>query len=225
MCFMTELSAPTDRVTDPAAVPGRRERNKQRTRDRIVAVALDLCEKQGFEVTTVEQIADAADVSKRTVNRYFASKEDIVLGHVDDFIAEIVKTLREQPVDGDELSALVNSYLILLTRVATNDGPITFDRFLQMQRVLRDSPTVSARSRELDELKSNVLGGAVAERLGLCPEALSVRLIMGTWSALAHAAMDCETGTPEQCVENMTDVFATFREVCAGHHNIPEDPR
>jgi AcrR family transcriptional regulator len=213
---MTELSASTDRAADPAAAPGRRERNKQRTRDRIVGVALDLCEKQGFDETTVEQIAEAADVSKRTVNRYFTSKEDIVLGYIDDFLFESVKTLRGMPVDGDELGALVNCYLSLLDRIITNDEPIPFERFLQLQNVLRESPTVSARSRELDELKSNALSTTIAQRLGVCPDALPVRLILGTWSAIVHVAMDCENSTPEQCVTNMTDAFATFRQVCCG---------
>jgi AcrR family transcriptional regulator len=221
---MTELSVPTNRAAGPCAVQGRRERNKQRTRDRIIAVALELCERQGFDETTVEQIADAADVSKRTVNRYFATKEDIILGHIDDFIVESVKTLRGMPVDGDELGALVTCYLALLNRIATDDEPITFERFLQVQRVLRDSPAVSARSRELDELKTHALSDTIAQRLGVCAEDLSVRLIMGTWSVLVHIAMDCENSTPEQCAMNMTDAFATFREVCTVRANADTLP-
>jgi AcrR family transcriptional regulator len=211
---VTDVSVPIGRVVDQSALPGLRERHKQRTRDRIIAVALELCERQGFEETTVEQIADAAEVSKRTVNRYFATKEDIVLGHIDDFVAESIKSLRSLPVEGDELGALFTSYLALLNRIVTHDGPVTFERFLQMQRVMRDSPTVSARSRELSELKTNLLADTVAQRLGLRADDLAVRLIIGTWSAIAHVAMDCENSTPKQCFANITEAFATFRRVC-----------
>ena len=75
--------------------PGLRERKNQRTREAIVRAALELSDQQGFEKTTVAQIADRADVSPRTVHAWFPFKEDIVLSGADlrvDLLETILST-------------------------------------------------------------------------------------------------------------------------------------
>ena len=59
--------------------PDWRQRKKTATRDRIRASALRLFREQGYDATTVEQIAGAAGVSHMTFFRYFPTKEDVVL--------------------------------------------------------------------------------------------------------------------------------------------------
>lgn len=60
------------------AVKGRTERKKRETRQKIIKVALDLIQKQGFDKTTMEQIAEEADVARKTLYNYFPVKEGIV---------------------------------------------------------------------------------------------------------------------------------------------------
>jgi len=57
---------------------GLRERKKIRTREKIASVAMELFDEQGFQATTIPRIAEAAEVSPRTVSTYFPSKEDMV---------------------------------------------------------------------------------------------------------------------------------------------------
>ena len=65
----------------PSESSDRRERRRSRTRDQILAAALDLFEREGYDATTIEDIAEAADISSRTFFRYFESKLDLVLDH------------------------------------------------------------------------------------------------------------------------------------------------
>ena len=73
--------------------PGLRERKKIRTRAALIDAAMELCLKQGYEQTTVEQIAASADVSPRTFSRYFATKDAVFLTLLDDYAHAVAEEL------------------------------------------------------------------------------------------------------------------------------------
>nr|WP_244957159.1 TetR/AcrR family transcriptional regulator [Candidatus Frankia nodulisporulans] len=90
---------------------GLRERKKRRTRQAIIEVAHELFTEKGFEATTVEEIAAGADVSVRTLFRYFTSKEAIALAPLEEMGDLTVAALRRRPVDEPPLLALRNAAL------------------------------------------------------------------------------------------------------------------
>ncbi|WP_263632037.1 TetR/AcrR family transcriptional regulator [Streptomyces sp. 8L] len=85
---------------------GLRARKKQRTRDDLMRVALQLFTSQGYEATTVDEIADAVEVSQRTFFRYFASKEDVAFGIVSLVEGQFVEELRQRPADEGPVPAM-----------------------------------------------------------------------------------------------------------------------
>jgi AcrR family transcriptional regulator len=94
-----------------ASRPGLRERKKQRTRDALLRAALELFTTKGYERTTVDEIAEAVDVSQRTFFRYFAGKEEAAFAVQDMTEAHFVQALRERPPHEAPLEALRRAVL------------------------------------------------------------------------------------------------------------------
>ena len=105
-----------------AASSGRRERKKARTRDALRASARRLFAEQGFAATTVEQIADAADVSERTFFRYFESKEDLLLPDVVAVFESVGRAIRERPIDEPPLASILEAFRAVMAGPSLSGG-------------------------------------------------------------------------------------------------------
>jgi AcrR family transcriptional regulator len=77
-------------------VTGLRERKKNQTRQHIADTAVKLFTARGFDAVTVDEVAQAAEVSKKTVFNYFATKEDLVFSHLDERRAALVELIRDR---------------------------------------------------------------------------------------------------------------------------------
>ena len=97
-----------------APMPGLRERKRLRTREAIARAALDLFDRQGFAETTIPQIAEAADVSPRTVSAYFPRKEELALPDSEEAFATLHARLHGRPPEesaADALRAWIGGWL------------------------------------------------------------------------------------------------------------------
>src|SRR2546430_9485414 len=94
-----------DSLSTPSR-PGLRERKKQQTRDKIARVALRLFSERGYDETTLAEIAEAADVSPRTIFAYYESKEDILFCDEPALFEQLEQTLRQRPPGATTVDAL-----------------------------------------------------------------------------------------------------------------------
>jgi len=145
-----------------------RERKKQRTREALLRVAIELFTTRGYERTTVDDIADAVGVSQRTFFRYFAGKEDAALALDEMTVTRFVDAVRARPPHEPPLDALRKAVLEswdTLHEVVESVVPV--QRFLALYRVIESTPVLLAahlrRSAEVEEVLTRVL----AEREGL----------------------------------------------------------
>ncbi|MEU8759806.1 TetR family transcriptional regulator [Streptomyces sp. NPDC048659] len=150
--------------------PGLRERKKLRTRAAIRRATFRLVSEQGYEATTVEQIAAAAEVSPSTVARYFPVKEDILL--TDDQDALLEARLRARPAGEEPLESL---RAVVLDAVATALAHEPEEIRLRA-RLMTEIPAIRARLTETTAESGRRLSRAVAERTGRAPDDLEVRV-------------------------------------------------
>jgi AcrR family transcriptional regulator len=162
--------------------PGLRERKKARTRAAIREHALRLFREQGYGATTVDQIAEAADVSPSTFFRYYPTKEDVVLQ--DDIDVLAVASFNQQPADLSIVAAFRAAAKHALASLSDED-------MATMQETTALIFTVpELRARAMDEYSRtiNVLAAAVATRSGRDPDDFAVRNIAGAIVGVIMAA-------------------------------------
>ena len=152
---------------------GLRERKKARTRASLREHALRLFREQGYQATTVEQIAAAAEVSPSTFFRYFPTKEDVVIR--DDFDARLFEALERQPPNLAPIAAIraaVGDALATLT-------PKEWAEFRESSDLTFSIPEI--RSRAFDELAQTIanMADVLAKRVGRAPDDLAVRVMAG----------------------------------------------
>jgi AcrR family transcriptional regulator len=145
-----------------------RERKKQRTRDALLRAAVELFTSQGYDETTVDEIAEAVDVSQRTFFRYFAGKEEAALALEEMTVARFVEAVRERPPHEAPLEALRQAVVdgwYAINDVVESVVPVT--TYLRLYRVIESTPVLLAahlrRSVEVEETLARV----IAEREGL----------------------------------------------------------
>jgi AcrR family transcriptional regulator len=166
---------------------GLRERKKLRTRATLIDAAVELCDRQGFERTTVDQIAAIADVSPRTFSRYFATKDAIAVALIDDAIDMAAVELARQPSGIGDFEALRRSYVSMYNSTkSAPPGALSADRMMCTVRIIMTSP--SLRQAALD-YRPHAVNVELAKRLGVDIESRRLKLISATWGAIIMTAL------------------------------------
>ncbi|MCV7254266.1 TetR family transcriptional regulator [Mycolicibacterium fluoranthenivorans] len=174
---------------------GLRERKKQRTRTTLIDAALDLCLRQGYERTTVDQIAAQADVSARTFSRYFATKEAVFLTLIEDLAEEIAAEITRLPRHLGPLEALRAAHVEVLTRVdGQTVGRLTKGRIVLMLRIINGSDVL--RQAAFEFRHPRVLA-VLADRMGVPTDDRRLLLGVTVFSSIIVAACGDLVGDTE----------------------------
>ena len=188
--------------------PGLRERKKQKTRDTIIKVALDLFAEHGYEQTTIAEIADAAEVSPRTIFAYFPTKEDIVFCQLPETRERLAQALRERPDGATALDALRD---FIAGSLDSDPNAVVRKRILASDETLRRGER--ARSGPFEQLMVE----AIAEDLHADPDDIRPQIVAAAAAAAFTTVRERdpaalpESDSLEQAMAAIDDVMHFLR--------------
>ncbi|MFC3894576.1 TetR/AcrR family transcriptional regulator [Lentzea rhizosphaerae] len=163
------------------------DRSRQAVVAEIVDTALTLFAEQGYEATTMAQVATRAGVSQRSLFRYFGTKEDLVCGEQDALGALLVSTVAAEPADVSTWDALKAGFVAILT--ASDHTP---ERLLEISTLIFDNPSLRARYSEKRLKWQRALVPVVEQRMGIesgeIPDPRAMGVIATTFACIDAAS-------------------------------------
>jgi AcrR family transcriptional regulator len=188
--------------------PGLRERKKQQTRDKIANVALDLFAERGYEQTTLAEIADAADVSARTIFAYFQTKEDILFCDEPAFIVALEQTLMSRPEGTTTVDAL---------REFIGGLDMDDENLKRRKKIVAESSSLRVTERARFAQVEELIAQSIARDLDAQPGDVRPTLVAASMTAAFTTMRDrieADTGEPlthEQAMALLDEVLEFLR--------------
>jgi AcrR family transcriptional regulator len=168
---------------------GLRERKKQRTRDAILETALRLFTERGFDAVSVAEIADAVEVSVRTVYNYFPTKEHLVFDRMEAFEVALLSAVRDR---GPRESALEAFRRFVLTSSVRLEAKEASEVVATAAHMITASPALEAHEREVLSRYTHSLAALLAEETGASTDDvepwIAANALMGVHRALLDEA-------------------------------------
>jgi mycofactocin system transcriptional regulator len=186
---------------------------REGTRARIERAALDLFSRRGFEGVTIDEVAEAAGISRRTYFRYFATKADAVWGDFSAHVARLARLLSDADDQQPVLAAICDAY-VEVNDYSTGDLPLLRQR---MQLILTESALLAhsqVRYADIDR----VVAEYVAERTGAEPGELLPRLVATTSRAAATTAFEAWLSHPDLSLDKALRM--AFDELSTGFGSL-----
>ncbi|MFF2998706.1 TetR/AcrR family transcriptional regulator [Streptomyces sp. NPDC057950] len=179
--------------------PGLRERKKQRTHAAISDAAIALFLEHGFNEVSVAQVAEAAEVSKRTVFAYFPAKEDLVVHRLADHETEIARVVRARPPGAAPLTALREHFVRGLRERDPITGLNDHPQVRRVHRMILDAPSLVARMERFKTGSERALAQALRETADtseLTARLAAVQIVAVHWTLAQDNAERLAHGEP-----------------------------
>lgn len=187
--------------------PGLRERKRAETYARIQAEGVRLFLEKGFEATTLDEVAAAADVSRRTLLNYFGTKEEIVLSTKAEFPQLIADAVAARPADEPLLDMVENAFADMAQRYRS-------DALRAVAALICATPSLQSGDQAKYERIERLLAQTLATRKGLPEGDVACRVVAGAAVSILKLSTDAWLKNPTQDPEVFgREAFAALRRV------------
>ncbi len=179
---MPQPAATDDAVDAPVSL---RSKHSNETRQRIVEVALARFAEHGFDATTVEEIAAAADISPRTFFRYFPTKDAVLFDKIERHMVELCERIEQRPNDEPAADTLVAVLTEMVEQLHTSPE----ERAL-VRRLLDERPALRGYQRlAIAAHSEGSATAALARHGGVSPDDLGLRTMVAAVAACFDVAL------------------------------------
>lgn len=186
---------------------GLRERKKAKTRAAIQRHALRLFGEQGYEATTVEQVAEAAEVSPSTFFRYFPTKEDVVFYDTIDPLL-IAAAFEAQPSELNPLQAMRGALRQVFASLPTVETEQRWER----SRLILAVPELRMRLPDQFAEAVQLITKLVAKRVGRDADEFAVRIYTGAMIGVLLPALFIGAADPKADFLALMDASLAYLE-------------
>ncbi|MER5181525.1 helix-turn-helix domain-containing protein [Streptomyces sp. NPDC002896] len=179
--------------------PGLRERKKQRTHAAISDAAITLFLEHGFNQVSVAQVAEAAEVSKRTLFAYFPTKEDLVVHRLADHETEIARAVQARTPRTAPLTAVREHFLKGLRERDPITGLNDHPQVRRVHQMILDAPSLVARMERFKTGAERALTQALHETADipeLTARLAAVQIVAVHWALAQDNAQRLAYGEP-----------------------------
>ncbi|WMT39849.1 TetR family transcriptional regulator [Paenibacillus sp. D2_2] len=185
---------------------GLRERKKAKTMAAVQMHALRLFKEFGYYETTVEQIAEAAEISPSTFFRYFATKEDVVT--TDNYDPLLISAFEDQPTDLNPLQAIRNAMKSAMAQMSDDE----FTTMNERNQLIMTVPALRAASLNNMAQTMEMLAKIIAERMDHTQDDLAIRTLAGAVMGVNMSVMLYYAEHPEADFAKLLDESLTLLE-------------
>ncbi|MFG1697873.1 TetR/AcrR family transcriptional regulator [Nonomuraea sp. NPDC049309] len=186
------------------ATPGLRERKKAETRQAVHEAALRLVVEHGLDAVTVESIADAANISRRTFSNYFSSKEDALLYGEEQRIRALVERVRAQP---PELSAW-EALRVSVDELQDEMGEPQREWAVRTRLAKRHPSLLARQLANHAELERDLVEAVSDRKAGVPPRVLAAAFLVALRLASHQWTEEDETRTLREIIGETLDQMA-----------------
>jgi AcrR family transcriptional regulator len=164
--------------------------------------------ERGFEATTLDDIAAAADISRRSFFHYFESKEDVVFAWQEESTAALIAAVAARPVSESMLAAAENAIVAMVRQLEPGEA-------MAMAQLKRDNPALQARDQVKYEKLERALAEALGKRAGHKSEKLGARLVamIATGAMRIGGELWAAEGAREKPEVSAKRTFAAIRAI------------